>query len=172
VSEAEAKLAETKSNEGERLAAIALGESIGISAANAEVDLTRLRNDLQTARRTRDALEQRAERERAEVERCARSVKEATVAVVRAELPVADRLAKAQDLQEQLIATRAALRQLWCSHCLADADLKGVESFLRSHDLPVVLEPEFVNFDGHPSAVAVREVLALLGTDASAPLPI
>ena len=102
----------------------------------------------------------------------ARSVKEATVAVVRAELPVADRLAKAQDLQEQLIATRAALRQLWCSHCLADADLKGVESFLRSHDLPVVLEPEFVNFDGHPSAVAVREVLALLGTDASAPLPI
>ena len=44
--------------------------------------------------------------------------------------------------------------------------------FLLDHDLPVYGQPEFVDYTDHSSAVAVRNALAQLQTDAEAPLPV
>ena|GEM_PF-4838219 len=103
VSEAEAHLAETRSNEGARLAAIALNESVGVSAA-----LNLISYDGGTTCKQRERLESRSSNEQSVSAQSvsARRVKDAAVAVMRAELPVADMLANAQALQEQLIAAR------------------------------------------------------------------
>ena len=168
----EAEAATAESQQGARLAAIALGEATGFSAADAAAELTRKQNDVTTARATHEALQRRAERERAEVERTQRELKYAAVAVMCAEVPVAELLAKAQALQTELVAARAELREIYSLNCVADEQAKAVERFMLDRDLPAYGQPEWQDYSAHPAAVAWRNTLAQLQTNAEVQLPV
>ncbi len=170
---AETALKTAKANEGERLAADALGEATDIlSVADAEAALARARNDLSVAQATRSALEQRLRGEEAEIERARRVLDEAVREVVRLEVPVADMLAAALQLQEQLIGKRIVLRQLYKSSCIPSDSVKAIESFLRDAALPAGAGVvEHADFDRHAAAVPWRNVIEQLHMDAEAKLP-
>ena len=86
---AETALKEAQAGEGARLAAVALGEDGGVSVADAEAAVTQAANDLSIARRTRDALDERAQREAKEVERAKEAIDKCIGAVVKTEVDVA-----------------------------------------------------------------------------------
>ncbi len=130
------------------------------------------RNDLSVAQATRSALEQRLRGEEAEIERARRVLDEAVREVVRLEVPVADMLAAAQGLQNELISARIVLRQLYKSSCIPSDSVKAIESFLRDAALPAGAGVvERADFDRHPAALPWQNAIEQLRVDAEAKLP-
>jgi hypothetical protein len=109
---AEAALAEAKANEGNRLAAIALGESCGASVEDAEVAVTKAQNDLNATRATRDALQARLERADNTALYTRMALDDAIRDVLKAETPIERLLSEFRALHETFIAHRRALEWL------------------------------------------------------------
>jgi hypothetical protein len=170
---AEAALAEAQAGEDAWLAAKALGEDAGISAADAEAAVTRAANDLAVARRTRDALDERAAREAAEVERARDAVAKCVTAVAKSEAPAARLLAEAKAVQADLIAKRVRLRFLFNSDFIAEQDAAAARTFLLfENTLPTGKgQVEHGNFDSHPAANIWKAALQELRENADAALP-
>jgi len=171
---AETALKEAQAGEGARLAAAALGEADGIpSAADAEADVTRAANDLNIARRTRDALDERAQREAAEVERAQTALGKCIGAVVRSEVDTTRLLAEARSLQDALISKRVQLRYLFNEQLVDDQDTPPLRTFLLfENTLPTGRSQlEHGNYNAHPAADSYKRACEALRTDADAPLP-
>jgi inosine/xanthosine triphosphate pyrophosphatase family protein len=170
---AEAALKEAQADEDAWLAAKALGEDAGISAADAEAAVTRAANDLAVARRTRDALDERVQRGAAEVERAREAVAKCVTAVAKSEAPAARLLAEARLLQNDLVARRIVLRHLFNSHLVADQEAAELRDFLlfQNHLPAAIGQVEYGNFDSHPAADPWRQALQELRENANAPLP-
>ena len=148
---AEAKLKEAQANEGAYLAAVALGEDAGVSAADAEAAVMRATNDLAIARRTRDALDERAQREASEGERAKDDIDKCISAVVQTEANVARLLAEAKAMQDDLVAKRVALRFLFNNDLVAEPEVR--DFMLFQHTLPVGRgQLERGNYNAHPAS--------------------
>lgn len=167
---AEAALKEAQAGGNARLAAIALGEADG-NAVDVEAAVQQATADLDVARRTRAALEQRAEREAAEVERAREAIDKAVADVVRSEADVAKLLAKAKAIQTDLIARRVELRFLY-NGFLEERGSELRQFLLFEQHLPAGRgQAERGNFDIHPAADPWKASIAALREDADAPLP-
>jgi hypothetical protein len=167
VREAEAALAEV--NEPARLAAAAVGEETGASASDLEAALVTAQNDLQLARSTKNALEERSGRERAAVERARCGVIEAVADVMKAAVPVADMLRGAEELQQRLVSERLALRFLFNSSFVDEANAKAVARFLMDNTLPGYNVIEHHDYSLHPVTQAWRATVDALTLSAEAP---
>jgi len=164
------KIAETAVEQAQadgdaRLAAAALGE---IENADLEAALAQAANDLSIARRTRDALAQRAQREATEVEGAERKVEEAVRAVLASECAgiIAELMSEGTALREQLCAKIALLR------FLKTAAFKSWPPSEVPEPVQKFLNTATDNWsDGHPACVPWANALKALATDADAPLP-
>jgi hypothetical protein len=171
---AERALKDAEAGEGARLAAAALGEADGIlSAVDAEAARVTAANDLAIARRTRDGLTERAQREATEVERAREAIDKCVAAVVQTEATVAKLLADAKAVQDDLINKRIVLRHLFNKGLVAEQEAAAVRSFLQNnYSMPACLgQAERGNFDKHPAADPWKAAIAALASDADAPLP-
>jgi hypothetical protein len=170
---AEAALAEAQADEGARLAAKALGEDAGPIATDAEASVKQASNDLNIARRTRDALDERGQREAAEVDRARDAVAKCVTAVAKSEAPAAKLLAEARSLQNDLVARRIVLRHLFNSHLVADQEAAELRDFLlfQNHLPAAIGQVEYGNYNNHPAADLWRQALEALANDADAALP-
>lgn len=171
VEAAEAQLAEAQANASRRLAAVALGEPVGISIEDATAALTKAQNDLSVARATREALGARQQRTDAALAACQQKVDDAVRHVIAASVPsVAELLKEATAARDKFVEYRCFLRWLVRN---------GFDSS----------EPEYAmmnDFLGHPFLLpeygdewSKNHILApwqkardALTTDASAPLPV
>lgn len=170
---AEAALAEAQADEGGRLAAKALGEDAGPIATDAEASVKQASNDLNIARRTRDALDERAQREAAEVGRAKEAVEKCIGEVVRSKTDVARLLGEARVAQANLVSRRIVLRHLFNNGLVAEQEQGELRNFLLfENNLPVGRgQVEYGNFDSHPAADAWKAALQELRENADAPLP-
>ena len=170
---AEAALAEAQADEGARLAAAALGEAADISAADAEAAVTRAANDLNIARRTRGALDERGQREAAEVDRAEKALGKCVAAVAKSEAPAARLLAEARLLQNDLVARRIVLRHLFNSDFVAEQEAAELRDFLLfQNQLPAAIgQVEYGNYNDHVAADPWRQALQELRENADAALP-
>lgn len=171
---AETQLAEAKADEGAYLAATALDENDGsLSVADVELGVTLAADDLARARATRDALKKRGEREATEASKSERAVADAIVGVFRSEAPIGAMLARAQDLQRQLIDMRLQLRWLQKTNCISPDMETAVRNFLLDAALPAGTGAiENGNWSGtHPATEKWLAAAAALKEEASAKLP-
>jgi len=168
---AEAAFVEAQADGDAHLAAAVLGELDGRpSAADIEAAVTQAANDLSIARRTRDALAQRAQREATEAEGAERQVEEAVRAVLASEASVTidATLREAAALQDQLGAKRALLSFLRSS-CSSVAAMP-IRAFLEASQYPY--EETINKARQHPACQPWADALKALGSDADTPLPI
>ena len=171
--ETEKALKEAQAGEAAYLAAVALGENPGVSVSVAEAAVTRASNDLAVARRTRDALGQRAEDEAREVEKASEAIEKCIGAVVKAEVDVARLLEEAQVAQADLISKRVALRHLFNNDLVGEQEQPAVRQFLLfEYHLPTGRgQTERGNFDKHPANDVFKRAVEALREDADAELP-
>ena len=109
----------------------------------------------------------------AEVEYANTALEKSVAAVVRAEAPVAKMLAEAKALQNDLVARRVELRQLYNADLVAEDVVAEMRKFLLfENTLPVGRgQVEYGNYDAHPAADPWKAVLQELRENADAPLP-
>ena len=110
---AETQLAEAQVNASRRLAAVALGEPVGISNEDAASALTQAQNDLAIAKATREALSARHQRQSDVIESTRRNVDDAVRSVIAASVPsVAELLKEATEARAKFVEYRCLLRWL------------------------------------------------------------
>ncbi len=162
---------EAKADGDARLAAVALGELDANAATDAEAIVNRINADLDVARRTTAALEQRAQREATEVERAREAIGKAVAAVVRSETNVAKLLTEAKKIQADLIARRVELRFLY-NGFLEDRESELRTFLLFENQLPAARgQAEHGSFRSHNADAAWKASIAALAQDADAALP-
>lgn len=105
-----------------------------------------------------------------EFESTKRQVKDAAAAVVAAEAPTAELLARAQALQDELINMRLKLRFLHRNGMLGELE-KPVGTYLRDiFWVPATVgQVEHTYFDQHPTEIALHEAFAALTYEPDAP---
>jgi hypothetical protein len=166
---AEAALGEARKNESANLAAAVLGEPGGASVADAEATVRRATDDRELARRTRDALAGRMERQGSDIKSAREAVDQAVAGVLRAEPSAGEMLERCRATEEELQAARSVLRFLVRAGVFADDH--EVRSYI---DNPVYLIAGNVvsdQWDRCPAVTIWRDWAAQLALNADAPMP-
>ena len=167
---AETAVEKAQADGNARLAAAALGEIDGPSTADLEAAVAQATNDLSIARRTRDALAQRAQREAAEVEGAERKVDAALRAVLASECSgVIDALMSEGNALRAQLRSKTALVRFLKNHAFESWPPNATPQLVTNF-LSAAVGDQWS--DNDPACAPWAEALSTLRTDADAPLPV
>ncbi len=171
VEAAETQLAEAQANTSRRLAAVALGEPVGISTQDATDALTKAQNDLSVARATREALGARHQRTNAALAACQQKVDDAVRDVIGASVPsIAELLKEATAARDKFVEYRCLLR--WLMRNGFDSSSPEYEMMNDFLGHPFLLLEYGDGWSKNAILAPWQKARDVLATDASTSLPV